>query len=242
VKYIYLDYKNNEYVVDDESYETILLLVQAGKLCMYDHQDRHAYSLDNPCVGKGICLQHLLKKQSTLSVLDSPRVTEEGRHVYRFVDRKGYVYTTTEDSSDEANKSITDTLSYYGFTPPATIQGRGKSVPFYTCYASLYGDLPTASVIVLSYHHHSEHVKGLFLLYKNGSSKELQKRSDVYTRADQLVEATKDSQGQYHVNGYIHVSKYEVDTYEFVSQLESALYDVSCRLQNGNHKENQDGE
>src|SRR5439155_12106768 len=129
---------------------------------------------------------------------------------------------------EEAGQSLDDTLTYYGFTPPKTITSRGKSVDFYSSYATLYGDLHTASVIVLSYNHYSEKVKGLFLLYKNGSPKELSKKSDLYTRAEELVEACKDANGNYHLNGNSHYSRESV-LYEVISQLESAVYDVASR-------------
>jgi len=77
-------------------------------------------------------------------------------------------------------------------------------------------------------------VKGLFLLYKNGPTKELSKKNDLYHRADELVEATKDAEGYYHVNGYAHAGKYESDILAVISQLESALYDVTRKLQTGN--------
>src|SRR6266516_927375 len=87
------------------------------------------------------------------------------RNMYYFVDTQGYVYTSIEDSSDEARKDILETLSFYGFTPPKTVQSRGKTVDFYSHYATLHGDLHSASVMVLSYLPSQEIVKALFLLY-----------------------------------------------------------------------------
>src|SRR5207248_11758644 len=95
-------------------------------------------------------------------------------------------------------------------------------------------DLRSASVMVLSYQHSQEKVKGLFLLYKHGPTKELSKKSDLYRRADELVEATKDANNEYHIGGTSHYSRYESDVYDVISQLESALYDVTRKLQNGN--------
>lgn len=232
--YLYLDTRTNEFVVDAQTYEEIMTLVQTAKLCSHNYQV-HEYTLDNPCVGRNICLQHLLEKQHDLTVVDS-FTYERGQHWYRYTDRRGYIYTSTEDSSHEASKDMMQTLVYYGFVPPTTIEVRGKSVDFHTYYATLHGDLKTASVIVLSYNHASERVKGLFLLYKNGEAKELSKKSDVYHRADELVEQSKDAQGTYRINGYTHYGKFEADVYEVISQLESATYEVTLKLKNDNHK------
>jgi len=231
MNYVYLDNKNHEFLVDDETYGAIVALVQAHKLCVSSYQDRHPYTDDNPCVGRGICLQHVLKKQPHLVYAGSLHVDAHGRHIHRFLDEQGVVYTSTEDSSDEASRNIDATLAYYGFTPPETITARGKTVTFYSSYATLHGDLHTASVMVLEYHHYHEKVHALFLLYKHGPAKELAKKSDLYHRADALVETTKDSQGYYHLTGSSHPGKVEADTLAVVSQLESALYDVTIRLQ-----------
>jgi hypothetical protein len=233
MKYLYLDNKHNEFIVDDGTYEEVYALVQAGKLCVQDWRNPHPYTLENPCVAQKICLQHLLNMQPNLTLLDSPLTNKDGQHFYRFVDQQGYVYTSTEDVSTEASKNTSETLVYYGFTPPTKVQSRGKSVDFSSYYARLYGNLRN-SVIVLSYDHYTDKVRGLYLLYKDGPCTELSRKSDLYRRADALVEATKDEQGNYHVNGYTHVSKYEADVFEVVSQLESALYDVTRKLQNNN--------
>ncbi len=240
MNYVYLDSKYNEFYVDDETYAQIVAIVQANKFCMDDHRNRHPYTTDNPCVGKNICLEHFLAKHQHLTRLEIVGETTGKASIYYFVDQQGYVYTSTEDSSDDARRDIVETLSYYGFTPPTTIAGRGKMVNFYSHYASLYGDLKTASVIVLVYNQSSEKVKGLFLLYKNAPAVELHKRGDhkiLYTRAEELVEASKDSHGKYHINGHSHFGSYASDIYEVISQLESAMYDVTRRLQNGKQGE-----
>lgn len=233
MNYVYLDSKYNEYFVDDQTYATIVSLVQQHKHCLYDFRNRHPYTTENLCVGRNICLEHLLQKQPHLTKIDVVGLTNDNRAIYYFVDKRGMVYTSTEDSTDEARQSLDDTLADYGFTPPKTIASRGKSVDFYSYYATLYGDLHTASVIVLSYNHYSEKVKGLFLLYKNGPTKELSKKSDLYRRAEELVEASKDTNGAYHIGGNAHSGRFDADVYEVISQLESALYDVTRRLQNG---------
>ena len=185
--YVYLGSKYNEFVVSDEAYAQIVALVKANKLCTYKMSERHPYSAENPCVGKGICLEHLLKRQPNLSRLDIVTVSGDNQLIYYYTDPKGYVYTSVEDSSEEARRDVQETMNFYGFTPPGMIQSRGKAVSFYSYYATLYGDLPTASVIVLVYHQYNEKVKGTFLLYKNAPCKELTKRSDLYAKACALV-------------------------------------------------------
>src|SRR6266487_1494020 len=236
MNYVYLESKYHEFYLNDEAYAQIVAIVQANKYCMFDYRGRHPYSKDNPCVGKNICLEHLLQKQRNLTYLNVVGSNAD-RPVYYFVDTKGYVYTTIEDSSDEARQDLLETLSFYGFTPPQTVESRGKMVDFYSHYATLHGDLRSASVIVLSYQHAQEKVKALFLLYKGGQTIAFQKRGEhktLYTKAEELVEATKDANNEYHINGSSHYGRYESDVYEVNSQLESALYDVTRKLQNDN--------
>src|SRR2546421_9884103 len=185
MNYVYLESKYNEFYLSDEAYAQVVAIVQANKYCMYDYRDRHPYTKDNPCVGKNICLEHLLQKQRNLTRLDVVG-TNADRAMYYFVDTQGYVYTTIEDSSDEARKDVLETLSLYGFSPPKTVASRGKMVDFYSHYATLHGDLRSASVIVLSYQHAQEKVKALFLLYKGRPAVELLKSAaptEIYTKA-----------------------------------------------------------
>src|SRR2546421_6003925 len=236
MNYVYLESKYNEFYLSDEAYAQVVAIVQANKYCMFDFRNRHPYTKENPCVGKNICVEHLLQKQRNLTRLDVVG-TNTDRPVYYFTDTQGYVYTSIEDSSDEARMDMLETLSFYGFTPPKTVESRGKMVDFYSHYATLHGDLRSASVIVLSYQQSSEKVKGLFLLYKGGQAVELHKRGDhktLYTKAEELVEATKDASNEYHIGGTSHYGRYESATYEVISQLESALYDVTRKLQNRN--------
>ncbi len=185
MKYVYLDGKHNEFIIDDDTYEQIAALTQAGKLCIHEWREPHPYTLENPCVGRNICLQHLLLSQPNLTLLDSPATNTDGQHFYRFTDSKGVVYTSTEDVSNEAARNTSETLAYYGFTPPGQVLSRGKSTDFYSHYATLYGDL-RSSVIVLLYNQYSEKVKGLYLLYKDGPCVELGRKGDLYKRADAL--------------------------------------------------------
>src|SRR5690348_12694605 len=98
MKSVYLDSKYNEFVLDEDTYEQIAALVQGAKHCTYNHNS-HPYTQENPCVGRNICLQHLLQKQPQLTFLDSPGTNADGEHLYRFVDKQGVVYTSTEDHS-----------------------------------------------------------------------------------------------------------------------------------------------
>jgi hypothetical protein len=233
---VYLESKYNEYLLDDEAYQQVEAIVQANKHCLHDYQNRHRYTAENPCVGKNICLEHLLLKQRNLTQLDIVGVTSNNRSIYYFLDVQGYVYESTEDSSEQALRDVSETLTFYGFTPPKTVETRGRTVDFYSYYATIHGDLKTASVIVMSYSQASEKIKGLFLLYKNGKTTTLSKRGEhksLYTRAEELVEASKDTRGEYHVGGYSHYGRYDADTYHIISQLESAMYDVTRKLQNG---------
>ncbi|MBV9688973.1 MAG: hypothetical protein JO202_04595 [Ktedonobacteraceae bacterium] len=235
-KYVFLDSTSYEYVVDEETYKQIASLVKAGKRCNSTYRDHHPYTLENPCVGKGICLQHTLLKHPNLSYMNPFGEDTDGNAIYRFVDTKGYVYTSTENISNEPHEDMRETLGHYGFEPPETIESKGRVVDFRTYYARLHGDLRTASVIVLSYNQDTEKVKGLFLLYKHGPTKELSKKSDVYRHANELVESTKMPDGSYLINGNRQYAKWESDVLDVVSQLESAVYDVTLKF---NHKEGQ---
>jgi hypothetical protein len=230
-----LDGSRNEFYLDDETYAEIVRLVQANKQCTSTYKDRHLYTEDNPCVGRSICLEHLLVKQPHLVYAGSLSVDSYNRRIHRFVNSKGMIHTSIEDSDDEAKEDLNATLAYYGFTAPETVESRGKSVSFTSYYARIHGDLHNASVLVLSYNHYTEKVRGEFLLYKNGKTVPLNKRGEhkaLYTRAEELVEACKDAEGVYHI-GTPHSGRYDSDMYEVISQLESAMYDVTRKLQNG---------
>src|SRR5579863_901204 len=182
---VYLDSK---YTVSDEAYAQIVAIVKANKLCIYHYRERHRYTPENPCVGREICLEHFLARHPNLTRLDKIEVNPDST-MYYFIDSQGYVYTSTEDSTtaEDVKRDTLATLTYYGYTTPDTVETRGKAVEFYAYYATLHGDLLTASVIVLSYHHASEKVKGSFLLYKNGDPVDLKQRRDLYTKASVLV-------------------------------------------------------
>src|SRR5438132_12017491 len=123
--YVYLNSKYNEFYLDDEAYAQVVAIVQANKQCLSTYQERHPYTEGNPCVGKNICLEHLLKKQPNLSFGGQHGFTNDSLRIYTFLDTQGYVYTTTEDSTEEARRNTTETLAYYGFTPPLKIESRG---------------------------------------------------------------------------------------------------------------------
>src|SRR5437588_7219999 len=109
---------------------------------------------------------------------------------------KSIIYTSAEDREGQAKLNKNATLEYHGFTPPEKVEARGKSLHFASYYATLYGDLHSASVMVLCYHHYSEKINVVYLLYKHGKTVELRKRGDhkaLYTRAEELVEASKDA-------------------------------------------------
>ena len=235
-KHVYLDSKYEEFVIDDETYEDIEALVRAAKLCVHDYHNRHTYSLDNPCVGKGICLNHMLVKRSNLTLLDSPGQDSYGRNMYRFTDAAGFIYTSTEDSTEDPHNNVQETLAYHHFPLPEKVTSRGKTVDFNTYYARFYGKLDR-SVLVLSFDHTQEKVKGLFLLYKDGGVKEFTRRADVYHQAEELVEANKDKGGQYHIGSYPHYCKFDSDIFEVISELESAVYDVTLKFKKNGKKD-----
>lgn len=95
---------------------------------------------------KNICLEYLLHKQRNLTRLDIVGVADGVRSIYYFMDAHGYVSTSIEDSSEEVRRDLLETLSYYGFSAPKTVESRGRMVDFYSHYATLYGDLRSASV------------------------------------------------------------------------------------------------
>src|SRR2546422_6241833 len=90
---VYLISTYNEYIVDDETYAAIFALVQAHKYCTYTYRNCHPYTQENPCVGRNLCLEHLLEKQKYLVFSGLLRVDNDNRRVYRFLDTRGGVYT-----------------------------------------------------------------------------------------------------------------------------------------------------
>ncbi len=234
MKSVYLDYPSNEYYVDDVGFAAIFQLVKAHQLCQ---KEKHPFSEENPCVGRNLCLQHLLQNHRSLTFLDVMRTDLYGRKIYRYLDKAGYIFTSTEDSSDDASKDLDESLNYHGFVPPKTVTFRDRTVEYNDYYATLFGNVNTASVIVMSFDKRgSETVKGQFLLYNDGTHKELAKRGEhkqLFTRSQALLEATKDTEGTYHLpNGSTTTLLTDEDCYPLISQLESAMFDVIRKIAN----------
>jgi hypothetical protein len=91
MNYVSLDGKHNEYYVDEETYAAIALLIKEHKHCTYDYHNRHPYTPENPCVGKNICLEHLLYKQRSLVFAGQLGIDSSDRLIYRFLDGKGMI-------------------------------------------------------------------------------------------------------------------------------------------------------
>jgi hypothetical protein len=121
MKSVYLNYSYDEYCVTDEGYQAILQLVKTHQLCQ---KECHAFSEENPCVGKNLCLKHLLQTHHGLTFLDVLRTDLYGRKSYRYLDTAGYIFTSTEDSSDDVSRDLDETLRYHGFVPPKTVSYR----------------------------------------------------------------------------------------------------------------------
>src|SRR4051812_46123542 len=121
---VYLRYPSNEYSVSDDAYQQIVRLVNAHKLCL---KGRHPYSEDNPCVGRNLCQEHLLQQHSGMTFLGLLRTDYSGRRVYRYINKEGFIYTSTEDSSTELEKDLDETLAYHGFVPPKEVTYRDRT-------------------------------------------------------------------------------------------------------------------
>jgi hypothetical protein len=234
---VYLDYTSNtnEYYVTEEDYRNVILpMVMKLRVCATCHQ---YYDPENnrACVGLRICIRCFLIKHSHLRFLEVKSVDDDGEVTYAFIDAEGNVYTSRENYSDSPSKDISYTLAQHSFTLPERYKPfkATEEIRLHTSHFTIYGDLQTASVLVADYNDYYDKHHCAFLLYKNGGYKELTKRGEgrvLIERATAMLERTKLPNGYYKIDGHEVYRISDGDIYKIVSQMETAMYNISMQF------------
>jgi len=164
----------------------------------------------------------------------------EGEPTYWFVDENGYVFLAVAGLSTEAERSIYHTLQHWDFPVPTDYVGPKGETKLWQSYWNIYGQVNQASVVVIEYsQNYGDRLRVAFLSHKNSVCKELTKKDPegkrLLKQAREMVEATKDAEGYYHVNGSEVSQLLDTHTYGIISALESAVYNVQLSFTNNNH-------
>lgn len=202
-KDIYLEHHGRPHTIPLAVYEQIKALVQASLVCQYCTKQ---YTAENPMVVENVCLGCFLKHRDMpprdltfLGEVASDYAERYGYKVYKFTDRKGFIYITDSHRkiSDPIEQSISATLRHYGFPVPEqyTLKS-GKTVDLNAhSWRSIYGDFHTSPVVMATYHeYYGDHLATAFLLYRDGTSVEFTRRKKQhrtwYEQAKAEIEAT----------------------------------------------------
>jgi len=231
VKRIRLD-NHDEYVVSDMVYPQIVALVEANLVCGTCEK---VYTEERPQVSLNKCLPCFLRYHAS-QYLTYAGVIEKRQDfiVYGFLNPLGYIYPafSYKDSRD-FNLSNPYTLKYYGYPVPSTVLLESETEERRLDSGSwqMHGEFKKGqSVLVLEYTQAwGDHIKLLFLSYRNGEAVLLDKRRGRgrkwFLEAKKTIEATKEGR-EYHWKGRDSYQIYTSDIYELVSQFASAEYNA----------------
>jgi hypothetical protein len=196
---IHLGYK--DYTVTDATYEKIVALVHAERICKNCEQP---YSSDNPEALKNRCLA-CVKKQSSLPYIGKHRLFTSEYHCFK--EKDGYL-SLASPSAESLSRSVNATLQFYGFSYPVEWEGKriynewsvSGSPEQDTCvmleaYVELWHEAKrkydTKKVEFFSFKH-----KGF--LPVNRRKKYVR---ELFRKATAIIEQSKDARGQYHIQG-----------------------------------------
>lgn len=231
-------------VISDEGLQHMFTLVQQYLVCETCGQ---TYGENNPQVAQNLCLSCLVMRQKDLVFAGPNGGDEKGRTMFTFLDTEGYVYVATAGYSEKAVKDTRRTLVHWGFPFPATYKTGQEEITLYPHDWKIHGDLRGASVIVLEYNHYSPpRFSAVYLSYKADAYRELTKRDGemkrLLQRARETVEATRGSDGQYHIGNHATSEIWNSQVYEVVSAMESAVYNIQLQLRSKKPAEPQEQE
>ncbi len=220
--------EQDTFVVADTVFEKVQKLLIQHRICRVCEK---SYTEESPMIAANLCLECFLRENSSVHLTVVPTVPDEnGVTVYRFLDPEGYIYTCSPASeSSEAYESISLTLAYWGFPDVASVELEGKPVELDPTDATIYGDLKTNSVVVVSKRKKAGRLEVSFLSYKNGPCVYLDKAKGytrkVWREAESQYLATKDARGRYHYKERVSRQPFQSDIYCLLSDNESAKYD-----------------
>jgi hypothetical protein len=209
MKEIYLAKHSKPVSIDDGAYERILEIVQASKVCSLCEKP---YSQNNPCVVRNTCKLCLSRNYPHL---DYAGTDTSGAHItYHWRDARGYIHLSDE-VSDEATQDQYATALYYGFPVPNEYQGQELEKRHWY----IHGNFRENQAIILRFYRPwGNHLIVTFLVYKDGTVIELNKRKK---NIQKLFQAARQRAGAQDTNGYYHIKGEKVG-----QLLDDVLYDL----------------
>ena len=196
---IQLGYK--DYTVTDATYEKIVALVNAERICKVCEQP---YTSDNPEALKNKCLD-CVKKQSSLPYIGQHRLFTSEYHCFKGAD--GYL-SLASPNAESLSRSVNATLQFYGFSYP--VEWEGKRI-YNEWYVSGSPEKDTC-VILAAYVEYWQDAKRRydskkveFFSFKHKGFLPVNRRKkyvrELFKKATAIIEQTKDERGQYHIQG-----------------------------------------
>ena len=228
-KTVYIEYRSDGVTVTLEAYNRIVQILEESHACSHCGE---IFTQVNPCVSLNGCLSCYLAGHSGLTFLG---VIEKGQYhdSYGYLDEQGVVYTSYA-GNDTASPRRSDyyTLLQWGFTVPRTYTVKGEEKALDTGYWNIYGDFRTADAVVVRWYGSYQKLDLFFILYKDGSSVELNRRSkenkELFKRATLRAESFKDENGFYKVDDYT-TTNVESIIYRVVSLIVAEEYRSKIR-------------
>ncbi len=219
-----------EVTILDGAYEQILAIVSEGKICGSCGLE---YLNDIPQVALNLCLECFQKKYANkqLTYVGVLSTNEEGDVTHTFIDTRGNIFYTATSSDAEPYQSSYQTLKYWGYPVPKKLVRDDTELELSTWHWVIYGDVKQNSVLYIEYDpRYSDQKPIAFLTTKHGEYEEVQRRKGKYQKlfkqARAVLEATKDKNGYYHVNGHDVYGLYDSYIYETVAVIASTEHDA----------------
>jgi hypothetical protein len=229
VRIVYVDeYHAHPLAISLSAFEQINAIAAANRVCQVCASP---YAQENPMVVRNTCLacflrSELVKRENNLAFVGASGIDTAGDTQYTFIDSDGYIFLS--DSGSETTKlerDIYQTLLYWGFKLPETVNRNGIERRLNDRAWSIYGDFRQLPVIVVKYkEYYGEHTEAVFFVYKDKLAVEVNKRlkavQQVFQQARAQIEATRDGQGRYHYgDGYTTYHIEESHLYPAISEL-----------------------
>jgi hypothetical protein len=196
---IQLGYK--EYTVTDATYEKIVALVNAERICKNCEQP---YTSDSPEALKNKCLG-CVKKQSSLPYIGKHRLCTA--EYYCFKAKDGYL-SLASPSAESLSRSVNATLAYYGFSYPREWEGKRIYNEWYVS-GSPEQDRCVMLEAYVEYWQEAKRrydsKKVAFFSFKQKGFLPVNRRKryvrELFKKATAIIEQDKDERGQYHIQG-----------------------------------------
>jgi hypothetical protein len=196
---IQLGYK--EYTVTDATYEKIVALVHAERICKVCEQP---YTSDNPEALKNKCLA-CVKQKSSLPYIGHHKLLTEAYHCFKGTD--GYL-SLANPGAESLSRSVSATLAYYGFSSPREWEGKRIYNDWYVSGSPEKDSCVLLEAYIEFWHEAKKKYdakKVEFFSFKHKGFLPVNRRKkyvrELFRKATAIIEQCKDAQGQYYIQG-----------------------------------------